>query len=106
VDVSIASQDPLFATIFLGAFQPGTQSTPRDDSTSGEPETAGVQTAAISTDRASIHVLVLPPLEQILPAIAAFIPSTGGPAAAALAIGLLGLGGLGVYLRRHSRRRP
>jgi hypothetical protein len=51
-------------------------------------------------------VLVLPPLEQILPAIAAFIPSTGGPGAAAIAISLSALGGLGVWLRRKGTRRP
>jgi hypothetical protein len=100
VDHSIADQDPLFATVFLFA-----QTSPAADSSSPETETAGVQTAALSSDRASIRVLVLPPLEQILPAIAAFIPSTGGPGPAALAIGLVGLGGLGVWLRRHGRRR-
>jgi len=105
-DDSIASQDPLFATVFLFAQQPGRQRTsPAADTRTPDPETAGVQTAAISTDRASIHVLVLPLLEQILPAIAAFIPSTGGPSAAALAIGLVALGGVGVWLRRRGARR-
>jgi hypothetical protein len=103
-DLSIASQDPLFATVFLFA-QRGAQSSPGGDTTTSDPETAGVQTAAISTDRASIHVLVLPPLDQILPTLAGFIPSTGGPSAAALAISLVALGGLGVWLRRRGMRR-
>jgi hypothetical protein len=100
VDRSIAEQDPLFATVFLFA-----QTSPPTDSSSPETETAGVQTTGLSSDRASIRVLVLPPLDQILPAIAAFIPSTGGPGAAAQAIGLIGLGGVGVWLRRRGTRR-
>jgi hypothetical protein len=69
------------------------------------PEANGVQASSIGSDRTSIRVLVLPPLNQILPAIAAMIPSTGGPSAAALALGLIALGGLGVRLRRIGLRR-
>jgi hypothetical protein len=103
MDLAIASQDPLFATIFLAAHQQ--QQTAPDNASGPEPETAGVQTAAISTDRASIHVLVLPPLAQVVTAIAAFIPSTGGPTAAAIAFALASLGGVGVWLRRAGTRR-
>jgi hypothetical protein len=69
------------------------------------PETAGVQAAAIRSDRATITVQVVPPLAQILPTIQALIPSTGGPNAVALATGLIALGGLGVALRRVGRKR-
>jgi hypothetical protein len=103
LDLATASQDPLFATIFLFAQQQTAGA--NGDPTSSDPETAGVQTAAIATDRASIHVLVLPALEQVVTAIAAFIPSTGGPGVAALLIGLTALGGLGVWLRRAGKRR-
>jgi len=103
LDLATASQDPLFATIFLFAQQQTAGA--NGDPTSSDPETAGVQTAAIATDRASIHVLVLPALEQIVTAIAAFIPSTGGPGVAVLLIGLTALGGVGVWLRRVGRRR-
>jgi hypothetical protein len=66
-----------------------------------DPETAGVQTSAIGgSDRTSIRVLIMPPLDQILPPIAALIPSTGGPTAVALAVVLASLGGLGFWLRR------
>jgi hypothetical protein len=102
LDLAIASQDPLFATILIFAQQTAQAN---GDPTSSDPETAGVQTAAISTDRASIHVLVLPALEQVVTAIVGFIPSTGGPAAAALLTGLGTLGGVGVWLRRVGRRR-
>jgi hypothetical protein len=76
------------------------------------PETAGVQTVSITSDRVAITVQVLPPLEEILrrvqalPPINALIPSTGGPTAVALATGLFALGGLGVWLRRVGRDRP
>jgi hypothetical protein len=76
------------------------QSTPAPDT-----QTAGIQTASVSTDRTSIRLQILPPLGQILPAIGATITSTGGPAAATLAVGLAGLGGLGVWLRHLGRRR-
>jgi hypothetical protein len=69
-------------------------------------ETAGVQSqAAVSPDRTSIRLQILPPLDQILPALSQTIPSTGGPAAATLAVGLAALGGLGVWLRHLGRRR-
>jgi hypothetical protein len=102
-DLATASQDPLFATIFLFAQQQTDGA--NGDPSSSDPETAGVQIAAIGTDRASIHVLVLPALEQVATAIAAFIPSTGGPGVAALLIGLTALGSLGVWLRRVGKRR-
>jgi hypothetical protein len=70
-----------------------------------DPETAGVQAAAAASDRTSIRVQILPPLNQILRAIGASIPSTGGPAAAALGLGLCILGGLGFGLRRSGQRR-
>jgi hypothetical protein len=72
---------------------------------SSEPETAGVQTAALATDRTSIQVQILPPLEQVLTIIGAMLPSTGGPGALALAAGLVGLGGAGIWLRRTGSRR-
>lgn len=72
---------------------------------SSEPETAGVQTAALSTDRTSIQVQILPALEQVVTAIGAMLPSTGGPGALALAAGLVGLGGAGFWLRRAGVRR-
>jgi hypothetical protein len=69
------------------------------------PETAGVQAAAVPSNRTAVSVQVVPPLAQILPAIRATIPSTGGPSAVALATGLVGLGGLGVWLRHAGRKR-
>jgi hypothetical protein len=50
-------------------------------------------------------VQILPAIQQIVSAISAMLPSTGGPGAAALGLGLLGLGGLGIWLRRAGRRR-
>jgi len=70
-------------------------------------ETAGVQTASLSPDRASIRVRILEALEnvvstvvRILPRVS--IPSTGGPAALGLAVVLVATAGLGFYLRAAS----
>jgi hypothetical protein len=73
-----------------------------------ENETAGVQAA--SSDRASIRVRIIGALEQIAPAVSQAvsqirIPSTGGPAFAALLIGLAALGAAGFWAR-YSGRRP
>jgi len=90
------------AMLFLQAIP---QVAPGSGRSSSDPETAGVQAAAATSDRTSIRVQVMPPLDQTLTAIGARIPSTGGPSAAALGLGLAMLGGLGFWLRRAGRRR-
>jgi nicotinate-nucleotide--dimethylbenzimidazole phosphoribosyltransferase len=76
----------------------------QSDPTNDIPETAGVQTASIAApDRTSIVVAIAPPVTQIISTIVAILPSTGGPSAVALATALLGLGGVGVWLRRSGR---
>ena len=67
------------------------------------PQTAGVQTAAVSSDRTSIVVQIMPPVQQAVAAIRAAIPSTGGPSAAVLASVLVGIGAFGLFLRRAGR---
>jgi hypothetical protein len=70
-------------------------------------ETAGVQSASLGSDRTSIMVQIIEPLKQIMPAINAILPSTGGPSTPLVALVLFGLGGVGVGLRRVGlRRRP
>jgi hypothetical protein len=69
------------------------------------PETAGVQTASISSDRTAITIQIMPLVQRILPTIGAMIPSTGGPSAALFGSALLAVGGLGLWLRRAGRER-
>jgi hypothetical protein len=90
------------AMLFL---QASPQLAPGSGKSSSDLETAGVQAAAATSDRTSIRVQIMPPLDQILSAIGASIPSTGGPSAAALGVGLAMLGGLGFWLRRAGQRR-
>jgi hypothetical protein len=107
-DVGIArapvAREMTFAAAML-FLQASPQVAPGSGRSSSDPETAGVQSAAATSDRTSIRVQIMPPLDQILTAIGARIPSTGGPSVAALGVGLALLGGLGYRLRRAGRRR-
>jgi hypothetical protein len=88
--------DPVFAA---------TQLFPRLEPTpdaSGDTQTAGVQTAFITSNRAAISVQIILP-QRLVTAIVTIIPSTGGPSAAILGGGLIALGGVGVWLRRTGR---
>jgi hypothetical protein len=99
------ASDPAFDYLMLAAaLQPVDQSQATPDEP--ENETAGVQA---TPDRASIRVRIVGALEQIGPAVSQAvsqisIPSTGGPAAAALLIGLAALGAAGFWLRDSGRR--
>ena len=65
-----------------------------------------MQAASVTTDRTSIRIQILPPLEQIVPAIVRTIPSTGGPALISLVLALAALGSVGGWLRYLGRRGP
>jgi hypothetical protein len=83
------------------------QPDPADDADGAE--TAGVQSAPLGPDRASIRVRIIGALEQIVPMVTQVlrrlsIPSTGGPAVVTLALGLGAMAGLGLWLRGASRR--
>ena len=92
-DRALSAQE-LFAGQTLGA--------PAPDS-SDDPETAGVQIAAIS-DRASIRVQIVTALQSVASVVTQILPSTGGPPLA-IALGLGALGGIGFGLRGVGRRR-
>ena len=84
---------------------PGLAASERFPQVSPTPETAGVQAASITSDRAAISVQIFPPLDRILPAIGALLPSTGGPSLALASAVLLVIGSLGIFLRRIGRAR-
>jgi hypothetical protein len=67
-------------------------------------ETAGVQAAATS-NRASIRVQIVTAITEVAGAVAQMLPPTGGPAPLGVALGLGGLGALGLWLRALDRRR-
>ena len=69
------------------------------------PEVAGVKASGARPDRASVGLQILPPTDQSIPSTVDMIPSTGSPSAAVLALGLVLLGGVGLWLRRLGAQR-
>ena len=94
--------DSPFADRSLLSQQEPPQATPAPLPT---PEVAGVNARGARPDRASVGLEILPPTDQGIPSTVAMIPSTGSPSAAVLAVGLVLLGGVGLWLRRLGAQR-